>query len=357
MRNMANEMAVTSHLGHIAIWLLVLAGFARADAPATRPTYTNPLPVDCADPFVLHVGHDYWLYATSANDGFKTWCSPDLVHWSQKGYAFQRDDKSWGRSMFSAPCAVERNGTFYFYYTLSAPCLAARSILRICVAESRSPNGPFKDVKAPLLEIGKSTIDAETFLDDDGKAYLYYSLDNSENLVPDLVTGRPRPQSHIYVVRLGNDLISVRGTPTFCTKPDQPWEGHLINEGPLVFKHKQTYILMYSAHAFFEPSYSVGYATAKSPLGPWTKGPNNPVLSQTPQISGPGHNCVIESPDGKELFCVYHVHKNHIPGGDRQLAIDRMTVEDEPDGSVMLKVLGPTSTPQPMPSGSPATAN
>jgi len=75
------------------------------------------------------------------------------------------------------------------------------------------------------------------------------------------------------------------------------------------------------------------------------------VLSHTPDVSGPGHNCVIQSPDGKELFCVYHVHKNKIPGGNRMLAIDRMDVIDEPDGSVTVKVRGPTSAPQKMPGG------
>jgi GH43 family beta-xylosidase len=223
--------------------------------------------------------------------------------------------------------------------------------LRICVATSRSPAGPFKDAKAPLLEIGKSVIDAHAFLDDDGKAYLYYALDNSENIVRDPQTNKEVHQSHIYVVPLGNDLISIAGKPTFCTKPDQPWEGDTVNEAPFVFKHGKTYILMYSAHAFFEPEYCIGYATATSPLGPWTKAANNPIVWHTPDVSGPGHNCVIESPDGKELFCVYHVHKNKVPGGDRVLAMDRMEITDEPNGGVIVKVLGPTTQPQKLPSG------
>jgi hypothetical protein len=33
------------------------------------------------------------------------------------------------------------------------------------------------------------------------------------------------------------------------------------------------------------------------------------------------------------------------------LAIDRMSVTDLPDGDVSLHIDGPTSTPQPMPSG------
>ena len=39
-----------------------------------------------------------------------------------------------------------------------------------------------------------------------------------------------------------------------------------------MFKHKNTYVMMYSARGFFDPLYSLGYATSKSPLGPFKKG-------------------------------------------------------------------------------------
>jgi GH43 family beta-xylosidase len=333
------------------MFVLILTTFVRAEVPTTAPaTYTNPLPVDMADPFVIHDHDLYWLYGTSSYLGFKCWSSPDLVHWEPRGLAFTRDKNGWGQAMFWAPCVVARHGKFYLYYSALGNAPGGQQHLRICVAMSDSPAGPFKDVKAPLLEIGKSTIDAETFVDDDGKAYLYYALDNSENIVRDPKNGKEIHQSHIYVVRLGDDLVSVVGAPVFCTKPDHKWEGDTVNEGPFVFKHDGTYILMYSAHAFFEPEYCLGYATATSPLGPWTKA-NKPVLWHTPTVSGPGHNCVIDSPDGKETFCVYHEHKNvNAPSGDRELAIDRMEFDHGSDGKLIVKVLGPTSTPQPMPS-------
>jgi beta-xylosidase len=321
----------------------------RAEAPATtQATYANPLNVDVADPFIIRHDGVYWLYGTSSREGFKTWRSSDLLHWEPRGLAFRRIQTSWGVAMFWAPCVVGRNGTFYLYYSALGNVPGGKQHLRICVATSDSPGGPFKDAKAPLLELGKSTIDAHVFIDEDGKAYLYYALDYSENYVDD--PAGKKQQSHIYVIPLGDDLISINGTPTFCTRPDRGYEGDGWNEAPFVFKHKQTYILMYSTHAFDDPAYNVCYATAKSPLGPWTKGPNNPVLSHTPDVSGPGHNCVIESPDGKELFCVYHVHKNKIPGGARMLAMDRMQIVDEADASVKVKVLGPTTAPQPVPS-------
>jgi GH43 family beta-xylosidase len=87
---------------------------------------------------------------------------------------------------------------------------------------------------------------------------------------------------------------------------------------------------------------------AESPTGPFVKAAHNPVLYSTvPEISGPGHNSVTNSPDGSELFIVYHVHTDsQKPSGDRQVRMDRMGFRE--DGS--LYVIGPTNTPQEIPS-------
>ena len=256
MRDIVSESLGRRRLAMFWLLAFLLPIVARAEAPTTAPaTYTNPLNVDVADPFIIRDGNLYWLYGTSSSDGFKCWSSKDLVRWTGHGLAFHRSAKSWGENLFWAPCAIERGGTFYLYYSASGIVPGGQTHLRICVATSKSPAGPFKDARAPLLEIGKSTIDAHVFLDDDGKGYLYYALDNSENFARDAKTGKEIRQSHIYVVPLGEDLISVSGSPSFCTKPDQPWEGDTVNEAPFVFKHGKTYILMYSAHAFFEPEY------------------------------------------------------------------------------------------------------
>ena len=89
-----------------------------------------------------------------------------------------------------------------------------------------------------------------------------------------------------------------------------------------------------------------------SALGPWTKFTKGPILKPSEAVSGPGHHCFIESPDGKELFIAYHVHRDPNNGrGERVLAIDRARIVGE-GSETTIKVDGPTSTPQPMPSGS-----
>lgn len=345
---------------------------AATSPTTTRPaslsqaaTYTNPLGVDVADPDVIKASDGkYYLYGTSAIDGYRVWSSDDLVHWTaHERMAFQRTDASWGRQNFWAPDVLEHNGEFYLYYSSMGPVEraggagtggaggGAKLSHRICVAKSKSPLGPFVDVKAPLLDLGYATIDAGAFVDPDtGQGYLYFARDHSENVQPD-----GRRESHLYVVRLGPDLVSVVGEPRLCIRPDQAWEGDegadRWNEGPFVMKYKDTYVMMFSAQVFSSPNYSLGFATAKDPLGPWTKSKENPILKRTPKVSGPGHNSVVPSPDGTELFCCYHAHKSLEGGHGRELYIDRMTMTQSSDGQIHIKVHGPTVTPQPMPSG------
>jgi len=338
--------------------------------PATRPTlapagtYTNPLGVDLADPDVLFHEDVYYLYATSdlryANLGYFVWTSRDLVHWEEHGeMALLRDHATWGSHNFWAPDALHYNGKFYLFYSCVGPVEPGETSHRICAAVADSPVGPFKEVRAPLFDIGKAVIDAHVFLDpaNGNKPYLYYSLDHSENVKRD---GRRR--SELYVVPLAPDLLSIEGEPTFCFGASQPWEGKIEledtwNEAPFVMRRDNgTYVMTYSARVFSDPLYAVGYATARSPLGPWTKAQENPILKRTRRASGPGHNSIVPSPDGKELFVVYHTHKDLEGGHDRELNIDRLTVTDEPGGGVKLRIAGPTRTPQPMPSGARALA-
>ena len=60
-----------------------------------------------------------------------------------------------------------------------------------------------------------------------------------------------------------------------------------------------------------------------------------------------GQNSVTNSPDGSELFIVYHIHTEpQNPSGDHQVCTDRMGFRE--DGS--LHVAGLTHTLQPIPS-------
>ncbi|MCX7796649.1 MAG: family 43 glycosylhydrolase [bacterium] len=306
--------------------------------------YKNPLNVyKVADPFVLFYKGKFYLYATSESGagiggGFEVWESSNLVDWIYKGWAYKSSESSWGKESFWAPEVLYRDGRFYLFYSARGE-LNGRKTLRICLAVSDSPIGPFNDIKAPLFDLGYATIDAHPFVDEDGEVYLYYARDVSEN-----------PTSDIYVVKLSKDLLSIKEGPKFLTTPSQFWESSSKwNEGPFVVKYNKRYYLFYSANFFSSPDYSVGYAVSDSPMGPFKKADENPILRKNDYISGPGHNSVIKTPDGKEYFIVYHTQMKREGTHLRQLAIDRLIFDK--DGKV--RVVGPTYLPQPYPSGTP----
>jgi beta-xylosidase len=100
-------------------------------------------------------------------------------------------------------------------------------------------------------------------------------------------------------------------------------------EGSTTFKHGNTYYITYSANNFAGKNYAVGYGTSKSPLGPFIKASNNPVLQKNVDdggiVSGTGHNSITYSPDKKEMFMVYHA-RTTATGQSRVIFIDRMEI-------------------------------
>ena len=320
-----------------------------------KGTYCNPVSdtLYAADPSVLFHDGLYYLYATSAGDGFRYWTSDNLSDWEQQGYAFRKTDQSWGKGSFWAPEVIRYGNRFYMVYSASGETMFGKG-LRICLAVSDQPGGPFKDLHAPLFDLGFSCIDGHLFVDTDGTPYLYYEMVGA---VGEHWKNRGFLWGMVMGVTLSPDLAELMHEPGLCLYVSQKWEGpHSMkarsNEGMTVFQHGGVYYMTYSGNHYADPNYGVGFAVSDRPLGMWEKYKDNPILKQDRSIgvSGPGHNCVVRSPDQKEWFIVYHTHADpDRPSGRRILNIDRLVF----NADSTLSVSGPTRTPQPLPSGVP----
>lgn len=326
-------------------------------------TYTNPVLVpgdfngkkinSLADPFVLKDNDGtYYLYVTGT--GFPCFTSKDLVNWTYKGSALKKKDCKWATNDFWAPEVTKVGSKYFLHYSAGRE----DNVKHIGVAVSDKPAGPFIDISdKPFMDHGnKGTIDSDVFTDDDGRTYMYYSNAMSTNPIPDM-PGKKR--SEIWVVEIAPDFSSIISEPKMLIYPQQDWEYKkekkgFWNEGSAMLKRNGVYYLMYSANCFCNSNYAVGYATSASPTGPFTKYEYNPILSNAKvsrKVSGPGHHCIIKSPDNKEFFCVYHSqvnvgNLNSENNGIRQINIDRMGFN--PDGTLYID--GPTVTSQPIPS-------
>lgn len=274
------------------------------------------------DPFILLHNGTYYMYATSAKDGFLLWTSENLCDWTEGGYCYK--DSPWGECDFWAPEVHERNGKFYLVYTAR---WKKNHSLRIGMAISDSPEGPFKDLKdEPLFDYGYAAIDATLFRDGE-KEYFYYVRDCSENVVNGVHT------SEIYACGISEDYTALVGEPKKISLPDLDWEHKsgpewLWNEGPALLKREGKYYLNYSANCYATRDYSVGCSESDSPLGPFVKY-DAPILTYKQDVySGPGHNCFFVGKDGK-LYTAFHVHTDYEkPSGNRRACIAEVCFDE-----------------------------
>lgn len=355
------------------------ATFAQVATQTAQNTYTNPMPVKFGDPYVLHTKGKYYMYGTGAGakNGFSAYTSDDLVNWKELGQVFYGDSgKAWGIHSFWAPEVYEVNNKYYMFYSAQWKYNPANDLenFKIGVAIADKPEGPFVNMSdKPLFDPGYPVIDANVFFNDDGKMYLYFSRCCYKHAVKSEVAEMAKKkgwyneieESWVYGVEIKPDFTGVKGEPVLLLRPPESiadkqaeWESrsvtaHEVNrrwtEGSVTFKKGDIYYIMYSANHFGGQYYAVGYATAKSPLGPFKKYDNNPVLQKNTAeggvVTGTGHNSITYSPDGKEMFCVYH-GRTSATGDERVVFIDRMTVNNG-----KITVNGPTTKPQPLPSG------
>ncbi len=324
----------------------------RLDSAAVRPyTYQNGNQItNIGDPYVFTYDGRYYCTATGNGNSYDLYASDDLVTWEKLTAIFYSSGTDgWVRSSLWQPQIVVGNdGRFYLYYCGNND----NGSLRIGVASADRVTGPYTDVYGePLMDYGFAQIDPNLFVDEDGSMYLYYSRDCSENVVDG------HHVSQIWVVEMADYTHVKEGAePVLCLTPEQRWEllnnaDYQWNEGPDMLKHNGVYYLFYSGGFYGDKSYSLGYATSDSPLGPFVKYAGNPILSSTETVSGPGNNSFFYTLDGKELFNAYHTHTvAAIAGGNRKLAIDRCGWRE--DGTFYMN--GPSSTMQPAPSGESA---
>ncbi len=299
-----------------------------------------------ADPEAIVYGERYWIYPTYSDDfgeaperpSFEqlserqqhainpqylkqTWLdafsSEDLVHWTKHERVLDLEDVSWGEFALWAPSVIHANDRYYLFF-------GANDIQRddeeggIGVAVADNPAGPFEDALGhPLIDAfhnGAQPIDQFVFRDDDGQVYMYYG-----------------GWRHCNVVRLAPDLLSLEpfddGEVFKEITPEQ------YVEGPFVFKRGGRYYLMWSEGGWGGPNYSVAYAMADSPLGPFER--IGKILEQDPEVAtGAGHHSVLPVPGSDTWYIVYHRRPlGDTDGNHREVCIDEMRFGE--DGEIL----------------------
>lgn len=315
-------------------WAMAIAVLLYANAHAQKTTRTavndNPLVADnIADPSVVFFKDTFYLYATTDVDAGLAkggtpvvWKSTDFVNWHFDGplslpgldwnksyiYTDSKGVQKTGYFRYWAPGrALFKNGKYYLFPTIVKPDDGVGTYAVV----ADHPAGPFTFTNGsglffnePEKEEGQTRpvvqdIDGEPFVDEDGKAYIYW---------------RRR-----FAAALQDDWLVTEGkTVSIATKI----QGY--SEGPGLFKRKGLYYYFYtlSGHA----SYCNGYMLSdKGPLGPFTVPAGKSIFIQSDTatgIWGPGHGNVFQLPGTDDCLFLYLEYGEG--GTTRQVYANRM---------------------------------
>lgn len=115
-------------------------------------------------------------------EDYHVFSSENLTDWTDHGMIVSQYDVEWvdsnSYSMWAPDC-VERNGKYYFYFPSNVKPdgeAGRRGGFGIGVAIADAPEGPYVPEKKPIQ--GINGIDPCVLIDDDGQAYIYWSMGN-----------------------------------------------------------------------------------------------------------------------------------------------------------------------------------
>ena len=96
-----------------------------------------------------------------------------------------------------------------------------------------------------------------------------------------------------------------------------------------MFKRNGKYYFMWSEGGWTGPNYSVAYAIADQPTGPFKR--IGKILQQDPAIAtGAGHHSVISIPGKDEHYLVYHRRPlTEKDGNSRETCIDKLSFDEQ----------------------------
>ena len=268
-----------------------------------------------ADPDSVIFENACWIYPTYSapydeQTHLDAFSSPDLIHWTKHSRVLDTHSVSWAKRAVWAPCAIQKGGKYYLFFSAN-DIQNDHTLGGIGVAVADRPEGPFKDLLGKPLQgtfvNGAQPIDQCVFRDQDGQYYLIYG-----------------GWGHCNIARLKDDFTGFSPYADGTTFKEITPQNYV--EGVYMILRNGKYYLMWSEGGWTGPDYSVAYAMADAPTGPFKR--IGKILQQDPAVaSGAGHHSLIHTAKGGEdaWYIVYHRRPlGETDGNHRVICIDRM---------------------------------
>jgi beta-xylosidase len=238
--------------------------------------------------------------------------SPDLVHWTKHPKIIDTSAVKWAKRAMWAPSITKKNGRYFLFFGAN-DIQSDNEIGGIGVAVASRPEGLYKDyLGKPLLDKfhnGAQPIDQFVFKDTDGQYYLIYG-----------------GWKHCNIAKLNDDFTGFQPFDDGIVFKEITPEHYV--EGPFMFVRNGKYYFMWSEGGWTGPNYSVAYAIADAPTGPFKR--IGKILQQDEKIAtGAGHHSVIKVPGEDSYYIVYHRRPlGETDRNSRVVCIDEMRFDE-----------------------------
>lgn len=268
-----------------------------------------------ADPTIYAENGKFYMAGTRSYgpQGFTLLESSDLKHWAyakKDSMILIKDQQTYGSTGFWAPQIFKDGNKYLFAYTANE---------QTAVAKADNLTDLYTQATIQPVDGSAKNIDPFIFRDDDGKYYFYHVRFNGGNI--------------LHVAEFDPETCKFIGNAKECFRNTEAWENTNaypsapIMEGPTVMKIDGLYYMFYSANHYLSTDYAVGYATATSPMGPWTKNPASPIIHRNiVGEMGSGHGDIFFDNDGNMRY-VYHVHHDETKANPRRTRIITLNVD------------------------------
>lgn len=270
-----------------------------------------------ADPEGIIFDNEYWVFPTYSApydeqifmDAFS---SPDLINWTKHERIIDNNAVTWVKRAMWAPAILKKDNKYFLFFG-GNDIQSDEEYGGIGVAVADKPQGPYKDyLGKPLIDKfynGAQPIDQFVFKDKDGSYYIYYG-----------------GWKHCNVAKLNDDFTGFIPFEDGTIFKEVTPENYV--EGPFMFIYNGKYYFMWSEGGWTGPNYSVAYAIADSPFGPFNR--IGTILQQDPNIGrGAGHHSVIHEPKSDKFYIVYHRRPlTETDGNHRVTCIDEMFFDE-----------------------------
>ncbi len=289
----------------LAGWVFLCLFGAGLPLSAQEQRRMAVIPFDTPDPTALESPDGSGVYVFTTAPGITITRSKNLLDWERVGRVFTERVPAWAEKMVPgtrniwAPDIVTLDGKYYLYYSVST-FGGQRSVLGVATNVTLNPDDPaYKwEDQGLVLEshpdhTDYNAIDSALFVDDDGRAYLFWGSywTGLKAVEVDAKTGKPS-KFREGELKIPADYIAVARR--------EPGRDNSL-EAPYVVKRGDYYYLFTSRGSCCDgekSTYHIAVGRATEPLGPYLdrdgkrmdEGGGTVILSGNDKWKGTGHN-------------------------------------------------------------------